>query len=228
MRRLLCLICLLPALGSAKPAGPRTCRILFLGAPAGAPEKLHLYDGTASREVELPQMNLSPIYQLPAGAIGLTLLPGPVSKPEHVLPGAPKVAVAENIADLYLLVSPDPANPVVPVKLQVIDTDATKFRTGQMLWFNLTPNRVGGQVGSRQLAMEPNSRTILEAPAAASEDYPVNLTFRQPGNDRLYPLCETKWLFDPASRTVFFIISQQGNRTPRILGFPDHRAAPPP
>lgn len=223
MRRLLRLLCLLPALAAAEPAASRSCRILFLGAPAGAPEKLHLFDGKDCREVELPQMNLSPVYPLPAGPLVLKLLPAPPAKPADASPDAPHTRVAESVGDFYLLVSPDPANKVAPVRLQVIDANAAKFRTGQMLWFNLTSNKVGGQVGSRQLAMEPNSRTILDPPADKNDNYPVNLNFRIPGDERLFPLCETKWLHDPSSRTLFFIVSQPGSRTPRILGFPDHR-----
>ena len=185
MRRLLCLLLLLPALATAQSKGPHTCRILFLGAPDGAPEKLQLYDGKSSQEVELPGMNLSPVYKLPAGPLVLRMLPTAPAKPEDVSPDAPKVAVAETVSDFYLLVSSDPANKVAPVKLQVIDADSTKFKRGEMLWFNLTANSVGGQVGSEQLAMTPNSRTILKSPAAASEDYNVNLSFRIPGDERL-------------------------------------------
>jgi hypothetical protein len=47
-----------------------------------------------------------------------------------------------------------------------------------------------------------------------------------PDNDRLYPLCETKWQHDTRSRTVVFVVIQQGTRTPRVLGFPDYREPP--
>jgi hypothetical protein len=153
------------------------------------------------------------------------MLPTAPAKPDDVSPDAPKVAVAEAVSDLYLLVSTDPANKIAPVKLQIIDVDSSKFKRGEMLWFNLTANSVGGQVGSEQLAITPNSRTILKSPAAGSEDYNVNLSFRIPGDERLHPLCETKWLHDPRSRTVLFVIAQNGSRNPRVLGFPDYRDA---
>lgn len=201
----------------------RTCRILFLAAPNNAPEKLQLFDGKASQEVELPQMNLSPVYKLPEGELVIRLLTTAPLKPEEVSPDAPKAAVPAAMTDFYLLVSSDPANKIVPVKLQVIDADATKFRPGQMLWFNLTPNSVGGQVGTEQLAMAANSRTVMNAPASKNEDYNVNLSFRMPGNEVLYPLCETKWRHDPRSRSVLFVIPQAGSRSPKVLGFPDFR-----
>jgi hypothetical protein len=213
------------------PAAPaqekavRTCRILFLGGPADAPEKAHLFDGTAAREVELPRMNFSPTYRLAGGDRVLRLLAKAPAKAEEVPPGAPQVKVPEAVRDCYLLVTSDPANRVLPLALQVIDAGSAKFRTGQMMWFNLTANRVGGKVGSRNLAMAPHSRAILDPPAAGNTDYPVNLAFRMPGNERLYPLCETKWLHDPRARAVYFIVGEPGVRTPRVLGFPDFREA---
>ena len=223
MPRFICLLALLPVLASAQPKAARTCRILFLGAPDGAPEKLHLFDGEKSQPVELPQMNLSPVYQLPAGALVLRMLPAPPADPKAVSPEAPKAALGEAVTDFFILVSSDPSNNITPVKMRIIDVSGSKLPRGHMLWFNLTPNTVGGQVGSRKLVSQPNSRTVLGAPASATEDYQVNLNFRMPGNEHLYPLCETKRLHDPSSRTLFFIVAQNGSRTPRILGFPDQR-----
>jgi hypothetical protein len=225
MPHFIILLCLLPSLVFGQSKGARTCRILFLNAADDAPETLQLFDGRASQEVELPRMNLSPLYQLPAGPLVIRMLHSAPATPEEIDPAAPKVAVAEGVTDFYLLVSSDPSNPVVPVKLQVIDADASKFRKGQMLWFNLTPNRIGGRVGTENLAMAGNSKTILSAPASKNEDYSVNLSFRMPGKDQLYPLCETKWLHDTRSRTVLFVVAQEGVRTPRVLGFPDFREA---
>jgi len=223
MRFIITLFCALPLLAMGETKSGRTCRILFLGAPADAPEKLQLFDGQASQEVELPQMNLSPVYKLPAGELVIRLLTTAPLKPGEVIPNAPKAAIPEAMTDFYLLVSSDPANKIVPVKLQVIDADAAKFRKGQMLWFNLTANSVGGQVGTEELAMAANSKTIVNAPASRNEDYNVNLSFRIPGNEVLYPLCETKWQHDTRSRSVLFVVSVDGGRTPRILGFPDYR-----
>lgn len=223
MRCLLCLLYLLPALAAAQGKGPNTCRLLFLGAPDGAPEKLQLFDGTTSQEVELPRMNLSPVYHLPAGPLTLRMLAAAPAKPEGVSPDAPQAVIPETVTDFYLLVSSDPANKIAPVRLQVIDANPSQFKKGQMLWFNLTPYSVGGQLGTENLTMAANSRKIVNAPASGNEDYNVNLSFRIPGDERLYPLCETKWQHNSRARTVFFVISQQDSRTPRVLGFPDFR-----
>ena len=111
--------------------------------------------------------------------------------------------------------------------MQVVDADAAHFKPGQMLWFNLTQNKVGGIVGTRKLAINPNSRLILDAPASSLEEYHVNIQFVAPGKERPEPLCETNWFHDPRSRNVLFILQPLGSIVPRIQGFPDFRDADP-
>jgi hypothetical protein len=216
---------------TAAEKAARSCRILFLNAPDDAPEKLHLFDGTASREVELTRMGFSPVYQVNAAATALALLPSPPAAPKSgtapTLPdGAPKAALAESITDFYLIVTSDPVNKVAPVKMQVIDAGAATFKRGQMLWFNLTDSKVGGQVGSRKLLLAENSRLVLDAPANGMEDYHVSLYYQPPGKTEAEPLCETNWSHDPRSRGVFFVLKPANNLIPRILGFPDFREKP--
>jgi hypothetical protein len=216
------LILCLPA--HAAPSPVRTCRILFLGAASDSPKSLLLFDGSASQEVELPRMNLSPIYQVPGGAIVLRLLEKEPANPEEIPAGAPRVTVGDGVGDIYLLVSHDPNNKVIPVSMQVINADQKTFRKGQSLWFNLTANRIGGKLGSEKIVLEPNSRTISKAPAKDAVNYPVELYYQIAGDNRLWPLCETQWQHNPAGRTVVFVITEAGNRVPRIMGFPDFRA----
>lgn len=226
MRLLVFLCCLLPlSLAAQEKAGPRTCRVLFLGAADTDPEMLYLHDGTSTREVELPRLNLSKIYELPGGALTLKMLASPPAQDQPLPATAPSANVPESTGDFYLLLSPDPANKTVPVRMQVINASADRFKPGQMLWFNLTAHDVGGQVGKQKLAIQARSKVVLDPPASTVESYNVNLTFRIAGKDALYPLCETQWNHDPATRTVLFIANEPGSRTPRVLGFPDHRVS---
>lgn len=221
------LLITLPAVAAEKSM--RSCRILFLDGPSEAPQKLHLFDGTNSQEVELPRMNFPPVYDVPATTTSLALLPSappaptdgnPVAIPE----GAPQASLAENITDFYLILSSDPSNRVAPVTMQVIRADIAQFKRGQMLWYNLTGSAVGGIVGSRKLLAPPNSRLILDAPAGGLESYPVNIHFLPPGKQRPEPLCETIWTHDPRSRSVFFVLQPPGSVLPRIIGIPDFRS----
>ncbi|MCX6879505.1 MAG: hypothetical protein NTW21_37730 [Verrucomicrobia bacterium] len=217
---------LIPATAFGQQAKPRTCRILFLEPPPKAPETLQLFDGTESREVELPRMNFSRVYELPAGPLKLYLLPAPPPDPTQIPAAAPAVTVPATLADFYLLVSSDPANPIAPVRMQVINVGDDKLKRGQMLWFNLTANAVGGTLGTSNLAIAPGTRAVVDAPAGRSEEYPVSLSFRMPGDQQLYPLCETRWRHDPRGRSLVFIIAQAGRRSPRVMAFSDFREAP--
>lgn len=206
----------------------RSCRILFLNGADDAPQKIHLFDGAGSQEVELTRMGFSPVYQIRPGALTLVMLPSPpaanAGSPPAIPPDAPTASIEESVLDFYLIVSSEPTNPVAPIKMQVINADPANFKRGQMLWYNLTDSKVGGIVGSRKLLVGPNSRLILDAPANGLEDYPVNIHFLPPGKQRPEPLCETNWTHDPRSRSVFFVFKPAGSLIPRILGFPDFRS----
>ena len=139
------------ATATGQEKAKRTCRILFLAAPPDAPKSLFLSDGSSAQQVELPSMNLSKVYPLPGGDITLTMLPA-MPQPKVPLPAdAPKAAVAEALRDIYLLVASDTANKTAPVRFQVINANADGFRNGQLLWFNLSPHRIGGVIGSEKL-----------------------------------------------------------------------------
>lgn len=215
---------MVPTIAFAQQAAPKhTCRILFFNAPAGAPEKLFLFDGTEAQEVELPKMNFSPVYELAPGKLTIALLPEAPEDPAKIPAGAPKVSVPEGVVDFYLLISSDKENKVAPVRMQVIDAGSDKLKLGQMLWFNLTDKTVGGMVGTEKLLIKGKSRLVLDAPAKGHEDYTVSLSFRIPGDKQLYPLADTSWRHDPRSRNVVFIHDDPGARTPLVNGFSDFR-----
>jgi hypothetical protein len=218
---------ILLALASAafgKQQETRTCRILFLEGPDTAPNSLHLFDGARSQEVELPRMNFSPVYELPPGNLTLSLLPAAPADPENLPAGAPTAKVPEAVVDFYLLLTSDPSNKIAPVAMQVINAGMDRLKAGQMLWFNLTDHQVGGRLGSEKLVIQPKSTATLDPPAVGAKDYPVDLAYRIQGKQHLYPICETKWLHDPRSRSLAFIFTKPGTRTPRVLVFPDFRA----
>ncbi len=225
--KILPLLLLLPNPSLAQKPSEHTCRILFLNGPDNAPEKLHLFDGVKSREVELPRMNFSMVYELPPGALNLRLLSSPALDPTKIPAGAPSAAVAETMTDFYLLLTSDPTNTVAPVRMQVINAGADKLKAGQTLWFNLTQNTVGDTLGTQKLTIQAGARETLDAPTSGNQNYQVKLAFRIPGDEQIYPLCETQWLHDPRSRSVAFIINENGARSPRVLVFPDFREPKP-
>src|SRR6478672_856575 len=103
MRLLILILSGFSLTATAQEKNSRSCRIVFLMPPPGAPRTLHLFDGTSSREVELPRMNFSRVYQIAAGDVTLRLLPEAPVKPEDINPAAPGAKVAANVSDCYLL-----------------------------------------------------------------------------------------------------------------------------
>jgi len=222
------LLLLLPASAQEKAEETRTIRLLFLNAPDNAPRTVHLHDGISSQEVQLPRMNLSPLYKLPAGPLRLRLLATPVEDPKQVPANAPTVVIPETIGDAYLLCFSDPDAPVVPLRVTVVDAGMDKFRNGQMLWFNITPHAIAGKLGDEKLSLKPYGRVLVDAPAGEGGSYPAIISYMIQGDERVHPICETRWMHDRRSRHLIFVFTEPDRRLPRIKGFPDFRPPPPP
>lgn len=227
MRYLFLITLLFPLLAIAETTPQkRTCRILFLNPPPNAPSKLFLYDGATSQEVDLPEMNFSDVYQITGGDTAIYLLPNAVLKPEMIPAGAPTGNLPAALVDFYIVVTGDSANQVVPVQLQIIDAGSDKFRKGQMMWYNLTNNAVGGKLGGQKLAMKGQSRAIVDAPTRGEECFEVNLSYAIASDPQFYPICQTQWQHDPRARMVMFVYGGGHNTTPHIVGFKDFRSSP--
>lgn len=203
----------------------RSCRILFLDRPVDAPKTLHLFNGVTSQEVELPSMNLSPIYKLPAGQLKLRLLPAPADDPNTVSPDAPSVDIPEAYTDFYLVVASAPDNKIAPVSMSVFNATADYISPGQMLWINLSEKTIKGTLGDVKITLQPDASEVIGEPRKDKGDYPVTLQFLMKGNDSARPLCETKWQYDPRIRTLVFIVSQKGRTAPRVFSVTDYREA---
>jgi hypothetical protein len=205
----------------------RTCRGLFLARPANAPEKLFLHDGTNLQEIELGSMSFSPIYPIAQYATSIAILTKRPANPADPVPNAaPRASIPADCQDFYLILTSDPKNTIAPVKLQIINANATQFGAGKMLWFNLTEHRVLGKVGERELKLGAMSRLILDAPISENRDYAVSIYFVPSGQKQPEPLCETRWIHDPRSRSVLFVMQETGAIAPRIIGIPDFREQP--
>ena len=221
MKIIALLFMLIAALPAAERA--RTCRILFPGGPEQAAGKYYLFDGISSQEVTLPRLSLSPIFKLRPGDIKIHLLSSPVTKPEDVPLGAPEITVLADVKDIYLLVSDHPDNKVMPLKLNVVNANEDKIRLGEMLWFNLTNKNLAGKLGQSSLNLAANASALVKQPAASAGDYPVEIYFRVPGDERTHPLIESQWYHDPRSRYIVFVFDDGNRRAPRVMSVSDFR-----
>ncbi|MES2982541.1 MAG: hypothetical protein V4727_09530 [Verrucomicrobiota bacterium] len=212
---------------NAYGAPDRTCRIVFLERPANAPKSLHLFDGSASQEVELPSMNLSPVYKIASGAIQLKLLDTKVDDPKAVSPDAPTVNVPEDYSDFFLLVTSDPENKKIPVKLQAIKLDSENFKLGQTLWTNHSDKIIEGKLGTQILSIKPENSQIVDTPftdksTPTSGYYSASFTYQVEGKTTFSPITEQQWWHDAKSRHLGFI-ANTGGKLPKIYFFRDFR-----
>jgi hypothetical protein len=219
------LACLL--FGCAHAAPERTCRIVFLDRAADAPKRLHLFDGETSQEVELPSMNLSPVYKLAQGANRLKLLSAKAEDPEGVSPDAPSLEIPEDHTDLVLLVLSDPDNRIAPVRMEAVNLSDENFKIGRTLWMNRTDKAIEAKLGNQTLSLDPVSSKIVEAPlseegAAASGYYAATFTYQSEPDGAFEPITEQQWWHDANSRHLGFI-TNSGGRLPKIFYFRDFR-----
>lgn len=211
-------------------AGERehTCRTLFLNGPQQQEGDYYLFDGTSSQKIELPRLNLSPVYKVRRGDIKIWLLSAPVRKLEEIPEGAPSEIVPAGVSDFYLLIVRDPSNKVLPLRMEVVNANYDRIGLGEMLWFNLTAKSLAGKLGNVPLNLGPNTSTLIGKPASSAEDYPVEIYFRVPGDGRTHPLIESQWYHDPRSRSIVFVYDEGKRRAPRISSFSDFRHAEDP
>jgi len=219
------IILLLLSLASILPAQEkaRTCRILFPSAPEQPSGAYYLFDGQSSQKVTLPRLSFSPVYKVRSGDIKIWLLTSPIGKPEEIPPGSPEVTLDAATKDLYLLVTTDPDNRVLPLRMKAVNANYEKIRLGEMLWINLTPKQLAGKIGKSSLKLAPNTSALVKEPTASHEDYPIEIYFRVPNDNRTHPLIESQWRHDPRSRCVVFIFDEGRRRAPRVMSFSDFR-----
>ncbi|MFT3990026.1 MAG: hypothetical protein QM680_01325 [Luteolibacter sp.] len=212
----------LSASGQSVPKENRTCRILFLGGQNSVP-KVYLNDGVNTQLIKLSSLNLSDVYEVAPGNITLKLSSDFPSQEKPLPAGAPSVVVPESMKDCYLLVASDPKNSVLPLKLQVINASPSDFRPGQMLWLNLTPYHIGGQLGNKTLDLKAHAQVIVDAPRNDNGGFSVNIGYEPGNNQKAIQLVSTQWLHNSSGRNVIFVMLLPNSQVPRIKGFSDLR-----
>lgn len=211
----------------AQEAPERNCRIVLLDRPADAPKTIHLYDGTTSQEVDLPGVNLSPLYKLAPGAIQLRLLSAKADDPKTVSPDAPSIEIPRHYTDFYLLLSSDPKNKIIPIKLKVINLESENFKLGQAMWINDTDNIIKAELGEQTVSLGPHSSKIVDSPLSnqrgpASGYYIAKFAYQPGANAAVTAITEQSWWHDANSRHLGFIINK-GGRLPEIYFYRDFR-----
>jgi hypothetical protein len=211
----------LPAF-SAPDGGKRNCRIIFPDRPHDAPAEVYLFDGKASRKVELPSMNLSEVIHLPPGDLELGLTAAPVDKPGQLPPEAPTTKIAASIRDFYLVVVSDPDNKFLPLRMLSVDPNDKRPEPGQTLWINLSKHAISGTLGNESLDIPASARVLAKVPLNANGYLKAEFRYQPQSGGEFLPLMNKSWWFDIKSGNLGFIIDS-GGRMPGIFTFRDFR-----
>lgn len=203
-------------------AKSRTCRLVFPERPQAAPKTAYLFDGTKSQSVTLPSMNLSEVIELPDGELTIAMIASPISDPELLPPKAPLLKIPELVTDFYVVITSDPENKVLPVKLNIVDAGAGKLKPGEILWFNFTAHRIAAKLGTADMVVDPGGRAIAKDPVPASGYYVAKFAFQAEGKGAYAPITEQSWWHDSKSRHLGFMY-ESGGKLPKIYFFRDFR-----
>jgi hypothetical protein len=211
----------LPAM--AEPAKRRTCRIVFPERPNDAPKVAYLFDGKDSRQVTLPSMNFSEVIDLPSGELTLLMTRDEITDPGNLPQSAPKLKIAENVGgDFYILITPDPSNPALPLQMNMVDYSNGKLKPGETLWFNRTDHLIVAKLGESKLSVPPHSLAISKNPASSNGYYKAEFAYQPNAQGNFRRITEQQWWHDSGSRHVGFMVNT-GGILPSIYFFRDFR-----
>lgn len=211
----------LPA-SSQEQKKKRTCRILYVERPGDAPTEAYLFDGKQSHKVLLPSLNFSEVIELPMGNITVGLSPNSIDAAEAFPEGAPTAKIPEQITDLYLLLSSDPKNNVLPIKIKALNIDNKNLKPGHTLWINLSKHKIAARMGKEEVIIAPKKITISSPPLQTSGYFLAQFLYQPDSKDKFLPIMKKSWWFDATSKNLGFIVDT-GARMPKIFTIRDRR-----
>lgn len=203
-------------------AQPRTFRMVYPERPQGMQKTAYLFDGSESREISLPNMNLSEVMRLADGEITIAITMDKIETPELLPANAPKLIIPEHARDFYIIITADPGNAYFPVKMNLADMVKYKTGPGETLWYNLTDHRIVAKLGAADMSVEPLGQTVSRAPADASGYYEARFEYQVRGEGAFAPITEQNWWHDAACRHLGFMVNT-GGKLPKIYYFRDFR-----
>lgn len=212
---------LVPVL-SGQTKDERTCRIVFPGKPKDAASTSYLFDGQRSLLVTLPGIKFSEVIALPMGEITLRMTGEAIIDPADVPLGAPAIRVPESVKDFYILVSSDPENLTLPLKIEMVAAGDGGLKAGETLWYNMTDHRIQGKLGDASISVEPKEMQVTKDPLPNSGYFSAEFTYKPHGKGDVQRITEQQWWYDAQSRHLGCIVNS-GGKLPRIYYFRDFR-----
>lgn len=205
-----------------KPKSTRTCRLVFPEMPGSAPKHVYIYDGKENQKIFLQKMNFSEVISLKAGDITLVFSLNPISDPDNIPDELPKIKIAKEIKHLYIFITTDKENTLIPLRMRMINISDGKFDKGETLWYNLSRHRIQAKLGQSIMNVGPKDSTITKKPMPKSGYYRADFIYQPLGRGDFQKITEQRWWHDQKSRQVGFIV-EKGSKLPKIYFFRDFR-----
>ena len=185
----------------------RPVRILYYKAPSGAPSNAHIYNGSELLgETKLPRHNFSETFVIPRGEVNLKFLPRAISAEEKFPRRAPTAKIPEAWQKVLLLVFPDEANSLMPIRIQAIDASDNAFGPGSVYIINFSEIGIAGTVGDKELKLKPKSVRIIKNPVPENGFYPAKLDAYIGTGEKPRRFIKQMWQHDDKTRQVLFIM----------------------
>ncbi len=200
----------------------RTCRVVFPERPQSAPKSAYIFDGKESQSITLPSMNLSEVIELPSGELTIAMTSNKITDPKALSPNAPLLRIPEKLMEFYIIITSDPNNKELPIKMNLVDAGAGKLNEGETLWYNFTEHRIAAKLGSAEMTVDPEGRAISKDPTTASGYYTARFIYQAHGKGEYAPITEQNWWHDAASRHLGFMYNS-GGKLPKIYFYRDFR-----
>lgn len=193
------------------------CKVkaIFVQPPDGVPETAVLVVGKKFLEIELPQRNLSPEVELPAGDLLVGVLATKPEKPE-MPPEAPSFKIPEAWTNCILLFLYDPKNPVFPAKIIPVNASSADFPLGHTVIFNVSRTAVVAKFGEENAQVKPGQSVTVKPPRSGSGAYSVAIDCFFPGVKEPFALCRSTWQHEANARQILFVTPMPGQKNPRI------------
>ncbi len=221
-RHLLTLTAVFSILCVVAQAGPRSCRIVFPERANNSPKSAYLFDGNKSIPVTLPSMNLSEVIELPAGDLTIAMTSREINDPKLLPADAPLLEIPAAMADLYIILTPDPKSPEFPFKMSALNAGGDALKPGHALWVNLTGHRIAVELADLKISMDPMQQTTSGPPLSASGYFAARFTYQQNGEGAFASITEQSWWYDVRCRHLG-IIMNTGAKLPKICFLRDFR-----
>lgn len=207
----------------APGGGSRSCRLLFIQAPADAPEKVVLVIGKETTEVDLPRLTISHARaKLPGGLVRIYAAKKAPTKEEPLPPDSPFVDIPETMNDALIVLLPTGQPGPLSFIMLPVEFHKSRAPEGTVIWFNLSDRIIYAKLGNAMVTVNPKGSALSMPTVGIDEPYVVFVDASPvPPETETVPVVRGSWVKEARMRNLLFVVPDPSRTVPRILSIPD-------